>query len=176
MFGASCHALTISSSSFSLSCRNNSSRSSMAASTVRIAVVGDVVNSLSLPIYELSFYFSPLLKKTCYFYNNSTSNALRVFLKHDCWNLEEDSKALEFLQVLLLFPLSNFVHVDQKNFFLLHIYINAARFGAVYRQVFLFQLINNLKHCDEFPKCILVPLFKRLRPRKAQAARIRLYT
>ncbi|KAL1335203.1 uncharacterized protein LOC107641029 isoform X2 [Arachis ipaensis] len=59
MFGASCHALTISSSSFSLSCRNNSSRSSMAASTVRIAVVGDV---------------------------------------HDCWNLEEDSKALEFLQ------------------------------------------------------------------------------
>ncbi|KAL1372159.1 hypothetical protein HN51_002306 [Arachis hypogaea] len=59
MFGASFHALTISSSSFSLSCRNNSSRSSMAASTVRIAVVGDV---------------------------------------HDCWNLEEDSKALEFLQ------------------------------------------------------------------------------
>ncbi|MED6146459.1 hypothetical protein PIB30_034571 [Stylosanthes scabra] len=59
MFSASFHAPTISSSTFSLSCRNNSSRSSMAASTVRIAVVGDV---------------------------------------HDCWNLEEDSKALEFLQ------------------------------------------------------------------------------
>ncbi|KAI9125468.1 hypothetical protein K1719_002886 [Acacia pycnantha] len=61
MLSASFHAPTLSSVSCSLSSsvKPNLSCSSMAASSVRIAIVGDV---------------------------------------HDCWNLQEDSKALQFLQ------------------------------------------------------------------------------
>nr|KYP33294.1 hypothetical protein KK1_045862 [Cajanus cajan] len=54
-----------SSTSHCVNPKRNLSRSSMAASSIRIAVVGDV---------------------------------------HDCWNFEQDSKALEFLQVLFFIP------------------------------------------------------------------------
>ncbi|RDX64146.1 hypothetical protein CR513_57331, partial [Mucuna pruriens] len=69
MLSAYIHAPTIfSSTSNWVSGKRNLSRSSMAASSIRIAVVGDV---------------------------------------HDCWNLEQDSKALEFLQGFLLSNPSN---------------------------------------------------------------------
>ncbi|KAL5150241.1 hypothetical protein HKD37_13G036914 [Glycine soja] len=90
MLSAFVHAPSICSSntlSHCVSPKLNLSRSSMAVSSIRIAVVGDV---------------------------------------HDCWNLEQDSKALELLQT----------------------YITAARFGAVYRQVSL--LLINLSHYGDF--------------------------
>lgn len=75
------------------------------ATSCRIAVVGDVViiHSLSLStISLLLFSFWKMLVFHLFFLFK---------LKHDDWNLEEDTKALQLLKVSLSLSLSVSIHV-----------------------------------------------------------------
>ena len=80
------------------------------ATSARIAVIGDIVSSLSLSL--ISFYVNSETLAPCeitvFFFFLGNENL--GFLKHNDWNLREDTKALQFLQVSLsrsLFTLKN---------------------------------------------------------------------
>jgi hypothetical protein len=76
------------------------------ATSARIAVVGDVVSlSLSLICFYLDLEILTPCEMTIFFFFFFCNDNV-WFLKHDDWNLQEDTKALQFLQVFLSLSLS----------------------------------------------------------------------